>query len=216
MTDNTIPINKFGWRTNKLKHRFNYIFFSCAPYFQNPFQNFSTRPVSNNPCYRIIGFSTSQEDGASNIPRQVTMIFNRKARHAAIALETAQTILEPLHAILPGVANRVVQSLSGGQTLELGGQALLQGLTAWRDSSVEKEVQSALGRQEQRLNDFRSRETQQNKTILDLQNKIKHLEQDKEKQNLEKEFLQKTIQDQNSIIANQHERLIALLGHARS
>jgi septal ring factor EnvC (AmiA/AmiB activator) len=144
------------------------------------------------------------------------MIFNSKARHEAAALETAQTLLEPLHEILPEVVNRVLQNLSAGRTLDLGGQVLLEGLIAWRDSVVEKEVQIALERQEQRLTEIRSRESQLNKSLLELQNKIKSLEQGLEKQKLEKEFTQKTIRDQNSILAEQHERLIVLLGHARA
>ena len=144
------------------------------------------------------------------------MIFNRRAQHEAAALETVQIFLEPLHEILPGLVNRVVQNLSGGRTLALGGQVLLQGLVAWRDSVVEQEKQSTLERQEHRLIEIRSMEAQQTKTILALQNKINSLEQGIEKQKLEKEFYQKTIQDQNSIVAEQHERLIALLGRARS
>jgi septal ring factor EnvC (AmiA/AmiB activator) len=144
------------------------------------------------------------------------MIFNRRARQETAALETAHILLEPLHELLPGVVNRVVQYLSGGRTLALGGQILVQGLVAWRDSVVEKEVQSALEQQEHRLTEIRSRENQQTKTILALQNKISSLEKTIEKQKLEKEFYQKTIQDQNSIVAEQHERLIALLGRARS
>ena len=144
------------------------------------------------------------------------MIFNRRARQEAAALETAQILLEPLHEIFPGLVNQVIQNLSGGRTPALGGQALVQGLVAWRDSVVEKEVQSALDQQEHRLTESRSRENQQNKTILALQNKISSLEKAIEKQKLEKEFYQKTIQDQNSIVADQHERLIALLGRARS
>ena len=144
------------------------------------------------------------------------MILNRRARHEAAALEIAQILLEPLHEILPEVVNRVVQNLSGGHTLALGGQVLLQGLVAWRNSVVEQAVQSALEKQEHALIEIRSKETQQNKIILALQNKISNLEQIIEKQKLEKEFYQKTFQDQNSIVAEQHERLIALLGHARS
>ena len=144
------------------------------------------------------------------------MILNRRARHEAAALEIAQILLEPLHEILPEVVNRVVQNLSGGHTLALGGQVLLQGLIAWRNSVVEQAVQSALEQQEHRLIEIRSKETQQNKIILALQNKISSLEKTIEKQKLEKEFYQKTIQDQNSIVAEQHERLIALLGRARS
>jgi hypothetical protein len=144
------------------------------------------------------------------------MIFNRRAQHEAAVLETVQILLEPLHEILPGLVNRVVQNLSGGRTLALGGQVLLQELVAWRDSVVEQEKQSTLERQEHRLIEIRSMEAQQTKTILALQNKINSLEQGIEKQKLEKEFYQKTIQDQNSIVAEQHERLIALLGHARS
>ena len=145
------------------------------------------------------------------------MIFNSKARHAAAALETAETLLEPLRAILPEeIVNRVVQNLWEGCRPDLVGQALVEGLVAWRDSVVEKEVQSVLARQEHSLAEIRSMETQQNKTILVLQNKISSMEQIIEKQKLEKEFYQKTIQDQNSIVAEQHERLIALLGHARS
>jgi hypothetical protein len=144
------------------------------------------------------------------------MILNRRARYEAAALETAQILLGPLHEILPEVVNRAVQNLSGGRTPALGGQVLLQGLVAWRNSVVEQEVLSALEQQEHRLIEIRSRENQQNKTILALQNKINNLEQGIEKLKLEKEFYQKTIQDQNSIVAEQHERLIALLGHARS
>lgn len=144
------------------------------------------------------------------------MIFNRKAYHEAAVLETVQTLLEPLHAILPGVVNRAIQNLSEGSRPDLSGQVLLQGLIAWRDKTVEEQFQSMLERQEQRLSEIRSREDQQNKTILALQNKINNLERDFEKQKIEKEFYQKTIEDQNSIIAEQHERLIALLGHARS
>ena len=144
------------------------------------------------------------------------MILNSKARHEAAALESVQTVLEPLHEILPGLVNQAVQSLSGGRTLTLGGQILVQGLVAWRDGVVEKEVQSALEQQERRLAEFRSMERQKNQTILELQNKINRLEQSLEKQKLEKEFYQKTIADQNSILAEQHERLIALLGHTRS
>jgi hypothetical protein len=144
------------------------------------------------------------------------MIFNRRAHQEAAALETAQILLEPLHEILPVLVNRVIQNLSGGRTLALGGQVLVQGLVAWRDSVVEKEVQSVLDQQEHRITELSSVETQQNKTILALQNKIRNLEQAFEKQKLEKEFYQKTIQDQNSIVAEQHERLIALLGRAKS
>ena len=144
------------------------------------------------------------------------MIFNRRARYEAAAFEAAQILLEPLHEILPGVVNRVVQNLSGGRTLALGGQVLLQGLVKWRDSVVEKEVQSAPEQQEHRLTEIRSVEARQNKTILTLINKINSLEQDIDKQILEKEPYQKTIQGQNSIVAEQHERLITLLGHARS
>jgi septal ring factor EnvC (AmiA/AmiB activator) len=144
------------------------------------------------------------------------MIFNRKARDEAAALETAQTILAPLRKILPEVVNRVIQNLSGGCTPELAGQVLLQGLIEWRDKTMEVQVQSALGSQEQRQTEIRLRESQLNKTILELQNKIKSLEQDLEKQKIEEEFTQKTIRDQNSILAEQHERLIALLGHARA
>jgi predicted RNase H-like nuclease (RuvC/YqgF family) len=144
------------------------------------------------------------------------MILNRRARHEEEALEIAQILLEPLHEILPGLVNRVIQNLSGGRTLALGGQVLVQGMVAWHGSIVEQEVQSTLEQQERRLIEIRSRENQQNKTILALQNKISSLEQIIEKQKLEKEFYQKTIQDQNSIVAEQHERLIALLGHARS
>ena len=144
------------------------------------------------------------------------MIFNRRAQHEAAALETAQILLEPLHEILPEVVNRVVQNLSGGRTLALGGQVLLKGLVAWREIVVKQEVQRSLEQQEHCLTELRSSEFQQNKTILALQNKIISLEQIIEKQKLEKEFYQKTIQDQNSIVAEQHERLIALLGRARS
>ena len=144
------------------------------------------------------------------------MIFNRRASQEAAALETAQILLEPLHELLPGVVNRVVQYLYGGRTLALGGQILVQGLVAWRDGVVEKEVQSALEQQERRLAELRLMERQKNQTILELQNKINRLEQSLEKQKLEKEFYQKTIQDQNSILAQQHERLIALLGYTRS
>jgi len=94
------------------------------------------------------------------------MIFNRRAQHEAAVLEIVQILLEPLHEILPGLVNRVVQNLSGGRTLALGGQVLLQGLVAWRDSVVEQEVQSTLERQEHRLIEIRSREAQQTKTIL--------------------------------------------------
>jgi len=144
------------------------------------------------------------------------MIFSRKARREAAALETAQTFLEPLHEILPEVVNRAIQNIYGGRTLELGGQTLLQGLIAWKDRVVETEVLSALERQEYHLTELCSRERQNNQTILALQNKINRLEQSLEKQKLEKEFYQKTIHDQNSILAQQHERLIALLGHTRS
>jgi uncharacterized coiled-coil protein SlyX len=146
----------------------------------------------------------------------MNMIFNRRARHEAAALEIVQIFLEPLHELLPGVVNRVIQNLSGGRTLAMGGQILLQELVAWRDIVVEQEVQSTIEHQEYRLIDLRSREAQQNKTILALQNKISSQEQIIEKQKLEKEFYQKTIQDQNSIVAEQHERLIALLGRQRS
>jgi hypothetical protein len=143
------------------------------------------------------------------------MIFNRKACNVP-ALETVQTLLEPLSEILPGVVNMVVQNSSGGCTLDLGAQVLLRGLIEWRNKFVEAEVMSALGRQEQSLTEVRSRESQQNKTILELQNMVIRLEQSIEEQKLEKEFYQKTIEDQNSIIAEQHDRLIALLGHTRS
>ena len=144
------------------------------------------------------------------------MIFNRRAQHEAAALDTVQTLLEPLHEISPGLVNRVVQNLSGGRTLDLGSQVLFQGLVAWRESVVDQEVQNTLERQEHHLIEIRFRETQHNKNILVLQNKISSLEKIIEKQKLEKEFYQKTIQDQNSIVAEQHERLIALLGRARS
>ena len=100
------------------------------------------------------------------------MIFNRRARHEAAALEIVQIFLEPLHELLPGVVNRVIQNLYGGRTLTTGGQVLLQELVAWRDSVVDQKVQSTLEHQEYRLIEIRSREAEQNKTILALQNKI--------------------------------------------
>jgi Skp family chaperone for outer membrane proteins len=148
---------------------------------------------------------------------KVKMIFNRKARHAAAALETAEILLQPLREILPEeIVNRVVQNLWGGSRPDLGGQILLQGLIAWRDSVMQAAEQRSQERQERSLSEIRSKESQQNKKLLELQNKINSLEQEIEKQKLEKEFYQKTIQDQNSIVAEQHERLIALLGRARS
>ena len=144
------------------------------------------------------------------------MILKRKMPYETAVLEIAQILLDPLSERFPDVVISVYQSLNGGHTPDRAGQILLKGLIAWRDAVVTVEVKTALQKQEQCLTEIRSREVEQGKTILELQKKISHLEQRIGEQELEIESYQKTIQQQNSIISEQHERLIALLGHARS
>ena len=144
------------------------------------------------------------------------MTLKRKVPYEVAVLEIAQVLIDPLRELIPEVVNSVYKNLYGGRTPDRASQVLLQGLMAWRERIAGEDVKIALQRQEQRLTETRSKDIEQNKTVVDLQRKINALEQGIEEQKLEIEVLQKTIQNQNSIISEQHDRLIALLGHARS
>jgi uncharacterized coiled-coil protein SlyX len=144
------------------------------------------------------------------------MIFKRMVPYEAAVLEIAQILLDPLREIIPEVVASITQNLNGGRTPDQAGQVLLKGLIAWRDGIAGVEVKTALQRQEQCLIEIRSKGIEQTKTIVDLQRKTNSQEQRTGEQELVIEALQKTIQKQNSIISEQHDRLIALLGHAQS
>jgi uncharacterized coiled-coil protein SlyX len=144
------------------------------------------------------------------------MIFKRMVPYEAAVLEIAQILLDPLREIIPEVVASITQNLNGGRTPDQAGQVLLKGLIAWRDGIAGVEVKTALQRQEQCLIEIRSKGIEQTKTIVDLQRKTNSQEQRTGEQELVIEALQKTIQKQNSIISEQHNRLIALLGHAQS
>ncbi len=142
-------------------------------------------------------------------------MFQKTIPYENVVSEAVRNLLEPLQSLFPETIPAVYQALNDGRSPNKAGAALQACLKAWTETVKAQAAQDRLPLHDE-IRELKNSIYERDRQSSEIQRKMNELVKEGEAQKLIITGLQKTIENQNSIIAEQHKRLISLLGRTNT